>query len=138
VHGLAPAAADAIARQLLERFRLPEHAGKRPAEMSGGQRQRVAIARAISSRPKLLLFDEPTSALDPEMAAEVLDAIQELREEGRDLILVTHEMGFARRVADQVAFLAGGRIVEAGDASQVFEHPASEQTRAFLAKVLKY
>jgi polar amino acid transport system ATP-binding protein len=138
VHGLAPAAADAIARQLLERFRLPEHAGKRPAEMSGGQRQRVAIARAISSKPKLLLFDEPTSALDPEMAAEVLDAIQELREEGRDLILVTHEMGFARRVADQVAFLAGGRIVEAGDASQVFEHPASEQTRAFLAKVLKY
>lgn len=138
VHGRPAAEAEAIARQLLERFRLPGHAGKRPAELSGGQRQRVAIARAISSKPRLLLLDEPTSALDPEMAAEVLDAIQELREEGRDFILVTHEMGFARQVADQVAFLAEGRIVEAGGAGQVFDAPAAAQTRAFLAKVLKY
>jgi polar amino acid transport system ATP-binding protein len=86
----------------------------------------------------LLLLDEPTSALDPEMAAEVLDAIQELREEGLDFILVTHELGFARQVADQVAFLAEGRIVEAGAAGQVFDAPAAEVTRAFLAKVLKY
>jgi polar amino acid transport system ATP-binding protein len=138
VHGRPPAEAEAVARQLLERFRLGAHADKRPAELSGGQRQRVAIARAISSRPQLLLFDEPTSALDPEMAAEVLDAIHELREEGRDFILVTHEMGFARQVADQVAFLAEGRILEAGSADQIFERPATEQTRAFLAKVLKY
>jgi polar amino acid transport system ATP-binding protein len=130
--------AEAIARQLLERFRLADHADKRPAELSGGQRQRVALARAISIKPKLLLFDEPTSALDPEMSAEVLDAIRELREEGHDFILVTHEMGFARQVADQVAFLADGKIVEAGSADRVFESPSAEQTRAFLAKVLKY
>jgi polar amino acid transport system ATP-binding protein len=138
VHARPPAEAEAIARQLLERFRLAGHAGKRPAELSGGQRQRIAIARAISSKPRLLLFDEPTSALDPEMSAEVLDAIQELREEGLDFILVTHEMGFARKVADQVAFLSEGRILEAGIAADVFESPSAEQTRAFLAKVLKY
>jgi polar amino acid transport system ATP-binding protein len=138
VHGRPPTQAETIARQLLERFRLGGHAAKRPAELSGGQRQRVAIARAISSKPRLLLFDEPTSALDPEMAAEVLDAIHELRQEGLDFILVTHEMGFARQVADQVAFLAEGRIVEAGAAGEVFSSPASAQTRAFLEKVLKY
>ncbi|HEX3988663.1 MAG TPA: amino acid ABC transporter ATP-binding protein [Verrucomicrobiae bacterium] len=138
VHHRPASEANAIARQLLERFRLADHADKRPAELSGGQRQRVALARAISIKPKLLLFDEPTSALDPEMSAEVLDAIRELREEGRDFILVTHEMGFARRVADQVAFLADGKIVEAGSAIQVFEAPSAAQTRAFLAKVLKY
>ncbi|HEX3720241.1 MAG TPA: amino acid ABC transporter ATP-binding protein [Verrucomicrobiae bacterium] len=138
VHDRAHGEAEGIARQLLERFRLADHAGKRPAELSGGQRQRIAIARAISSKPKLLLFDEPTSALDPEMSAEVLDAIHELREEGLDFILVTHEMGFARRVADQVAFLAGGRIVEAGPAKQVFDAPSADQTRAFFDKVLKY
>jgi polar amino acid transport system ATP-binding protein len=138
VHGRAPAEAEKIARQLLERFRLASHANKRPAELSGGQRQRIAIGRAISSKPKLLLFDEPTSALDPEMSAEVLDAINELREEGLDFILVTHEMGFARQVADQVAFLAEGRIVEAGSVKQVFDAPAAAQTRAFFAKVLKY
>jgi polar amino acid transport system ATP-binding protein len=138
VHGRPPVEAEAIARQLLDRFRLADHADKRPAELSGGQRQRVALARAISIKPKLLLFDEPTSALDPDMSAEVLDAIRELREEGRDFILVTHEMGFARQVADQVAFLAEGKIVEAGSANEIFEEPAAEQTRAFLAKVLKY
>ncbi len=98
----------------------------------------MAIARAISIKPRLLLFDEPTSALDPEMTAEVLDMIKELREEGRDFILVTHEMGFAREIADQVALLADGRIVEAGPVEKVFDHPSFPQSRDFLAKVLKY
>ena len=138
VHGRTPAQARETARQLLARFHLEAHAGKRPAELSGGQRQRIAIARAVSSKPRLLLLDEPTSALDPAMTAEVLDTILELREEGLDFILVTHEMGFARRVADQVAFLAEGRMVEAGPAAAFFSAPAAPQTRAFLAKVLKY
>jgi polar amino acid transport system ATP-binding protein len=138
VHGRSPGQAQETARQLLAKFHLEDHAAKRPADLSGGQRQRVAIARAVSSKPRLLLFDEPTSALDPEMTAEVLDTILELREEGLDFILVTHEMGFARRVADQVAFLADGRIVEAGPSGQVFNSPTSGQTRAFLDKVLKY
>ena len=138
VHGRTPAEAEEIARQLLVRFHLDDHAAKRPAELSGGQRQRVAIARALSSKPRLLLLDEPTSALDPEMTAEVLDAILELREEGLDFILVTHEMGFARRVADQVAFLADGRIVEAGPAAEIFDAPSAPQVRTFLEKVLKY
>jgi polar amino acid transport system ATP-binding protein len=138
VHHYPVAEAEEVARQLLMRFRLENHARKRPAELSGGQRQRVAIARAISIKPRLLLFDEPTSALDPEMTAEVLDMIKELREEGRDFILVTHEMGFARQVADQVALLAAGRIVEAGTVDQIFENPTSAQSRDFVAKVLKY
>jgi polar amino acid transport system ATP-binding protein len=138
VHGHSRAGAEQIARELLARFRLENHAAKKPAELSGGQRQRIAIARAIAIKPRLLLFDEPTSALDPEMTAEVLGMIEELRDEGRDFILVTHEMGFARRVADQVALLADGRIVEVGSAGQVFENPATAQSRDFLAKVLKY
>ena len=138
VHGRSPAEAQETARQLLARFHLEPHAGKRPADLSGGQRQRVAIARALGSKPRLLLFDEPTSALDPEMTSEVLDTILELREAGQDFILVTHEMGFARRVADQVAFLADGRIVESGASGPFFATPAAPQTRAFLEKVLKY
>jgi polar amino acid transport system ATP-binding protein len=138
VHGHAPAAAEEIARKMLVRFRLENHAAKKPAELSGGQRQRVAIARAVSIKPRLLLFDEPTSALDPEMTSEVLDMIKELREEGRDFVLVTHEMGFARQVADQAAFLAGGRIVEAGAAAALFDGPSQAQTRDFLSKILKY
>jgi polar amino acid transport system ATP-binding protein len=138
VHGQTPADAKQIAWQLLERFRLSAHAGKRPAELSGGQRQRVAIARALSGKPRLLLLDEPTSALDPEMTAEVLDTILDLRREGRDFILVTHEMGFARRVADEAAFLADGRIVEAGPAAQLLDAPGAAQARAFFARVLKY
>jgi len=124
-HGRSPAQARETARQLLARFHLEAHAAKRPADLSGGQRQRIAIARALASKPRLLLFDEPTSALDPEMTSEVLDTILELREEGQDFILVTHEMGFARRVADQVAFLAEGRIVEAAPAAQFFSAPAA-------------
>ncbi len=138
VHGYTSDEAADIARQILRRFHLEKHAHKRPAELSGGQRQRVAIARAVAIKPRLLLFDEPTSALDPEMTAEVLDLIGELRDEGRDLILVTHAMGFARRIADQVALLAEGRIVEVGPVSQVFENPQTQQSRDFLARVLKY
>ncbi len=138
VRGHSEGEAGEIARQLLARFRLEAQADKRPAELSGGQRQRVALARAISGKPRLLLLDEPTSALDPEMTAEVLDMIAELREEGRDFILVTHEMGFARQVAGHAAFLAGGRIIESGPVAQLLDAPAAPQTRAFLAKVLKY
>jgi len=138
VHQYNPAEARQVAAVILERFGLSEHGHKSPAQLSGGQRQRVAIARAISIKPKLLLFDEPTSALDPEMTAEVLDVIGELREEGRDLDLVTHQMGFAHRVADQIALLSGGEIIECGPPKQVLDNPQSETTRQFLAKILKY
>jgi polar amino acid transport system ATP-binding protein len=138
VHQYSPAEAHQIAEAILERFGLSEHGHKPPAQLSGGQRQRIAIARAISIKPKLLLFDEPTSALDPEMTAEVLEVIEELREEGRDLVLVTHQMGFAHRVADQIALLSGGRIVECGPPKQLLDDPQSEITRQFLAKILKY
>jgi len=138
VHRYNPAEARQVAEVILERFGLSEHGHKSPAQLSGGQRQRVAIARAISIKPKLLLFDEPTSALDPEMTAEVLDVIGELREEGRDLVLVTHQMGFAHRVADQIALLSGGEIIECGPPKQVLDNPQSETTRQFLAKILKY
>jgi polar amino acid transport system ATP-binding protein len=138
VHGLTPDAARTRAIELLERLRLADHAHKRPAELSGGQRQRVAIARAIAIRPKLLLFDEPTSALDPEMTAEVLEVIADLKSEGRTFILVTHAMNFARTVADQVAFLAKGQILEQSPAQEFFTTPQSEVAQRFLAKVLKY
>ena len=138
VHGNSRAEARETAMQALKRFRLDQHSHKRPAELSGGQRQRVAIARAIAIKPRLLFFDEPTSALDPEMTGGVLEIIEELRDEGRDFVLVTHEMGFARRVADQVALLAEGRIMESGPAAQVFDAPKEEVSRQFFAKVLKY
>lgn len=138
VHRHDPADARQVADAILERFGLSEHGQKSPAQLSGGQRQRVAIARAISIKPKLLLFDEPTSALDPEMTAEVLELIEELREEGRDLVLVTHQMGFAHRVADQIALLSGGEIMECGPPDQVLDNPQSPITRQFLAKILKY
>jgi polar amino acid transport system ATP-binding protein len=138
VHGHSKIEARQIAEEILVRFQLMEHATKQPAQLSGGQRQRIAIARAISIRPKLLLFDEPTSALDPEMTAEVLEVIEELRQEGRDFVLVTHQMGFAKRVADQVALLSGGKIVEYGPPAQILNNPQSETGRQFLAKILKY
>jgi len=138
VHGRTAAEAEEIAHETLRRFQLAEHAQKRPAELSGGQKQRVAIARAIAIKPRLLLFDEPTSALDPEMTAEVLDVIEELKEEGLDFILVTHEMGFARHVGDVVAFLADGRIVERAPAEELFAAPQSAPCRDFLSRVLKY
>jgi polar amino acid transport system ATP-binding protein len=138
VHGLAAEEARARAEELLDRLHLDGHGHKRPAELSGGQRQRVAIARAVAIRPKLLLFDEPTSALDPEMTAEVLEVIADLKSEGRTFILVTHAMNFARTVADQVAFLATGKIVEQAPAQEFFTAPQSEVAQRFLAKVLKY
>jgi len=138
VHGQTPGVARETALAALRRFRLEDHARKRPAELSGGQKQRVAIARAIAIKPRLLLFDEPTSALDPEMTAEVLDVIGELKDEGRDFILVTHEMGFARHVADRVVFLAGGRIVEHAPPAELFAAPTTQIGRDFLRRVLKY
>ncbi|MFM8656442.1 MAG: amino acid ABC transporter ATP-binding protein [Chthoniobacterales bacterium] len=138
VHGLGIDEARARAEELLERLHLNGHAQKRPAELSGGQRQRVAIARAVAIRPRLLLFDEPTSALDPEMTAEVLEVIADLKAEGRTFILVTHAMNFARTVADQVAFLADGKILEQAPAKAFFASPQTQTARRFLAKVLKY
>ncbi len=138
VHGLDPSAAKDLANESLSRFGLADHSHKKPAELSGGQKQRVAIARAIAIKPRLLLFDEPTSALDPEMTAEVLEVIEELKNEGRDFLLVTHEMGFARHVADRVAFLSAGKIVEHGSAEQLFTEPQSQECRDFLARILRY
>ncbi|HTL54466.1 MAG TPA: amino acid ABC transporter ATP-binding protein [Candidatus Limnocylindrales bacterium] len=137
-HGYAADNSREIAMQLLKRFQLAAHAAKKPAALSGGQRQRVAIARALAVKPRVLFFDEPTSALDPEMTAEVLDMIRELRTEGQDLVLVTHEMGFARVVADRIAFLSDGRIVEYGTSDQVFNSAQTEACRKFLSLVLKY
>ncbi len=138
VHGRSREEARDLAEGTLRRFQLLEHAHKRSAELSGGQRQRVAIARAIAIKPQVVLLDEPTSALDPEMTAEVLELIEELKVEGRDLLLVTHEMGFARRLADRVALLTNGTIAEIGPPAQIFEAPESEITRGFLRRVLKY
>ncbi len=138
VHRKSSAEARDLAMESLNRFRLADHAQKKPAALSGGQQQRIAIARAIAIKPRLLLFDEPTSALDPEMTAEVLDVIEELKEEGRDFVLVTHEMGFARSVADKVAFLAGGELIECGTSQEVFDAPRSRAAKTFLARILKY
>ena len=138
VHRLSTDEARTRSEELLERLQLKDHAHKRPAELSGGQRQRVAIARAVAIRPKLLLFDEPTSALDPEMTAEVLEVIADLKSEGRTFVLVTHAMNFARTVADQVAFLAGGKILEHNAAQEFFAAPHTEIARRFLDRVLKY
>ena len=138
VHGLSKAAAIARADDVLRRFQLIAHADKQPGLLSGGQRQRVAIARALAIEPKFLLLDEPTSALDPEMTAEVLDVIAELRTLGQPIILVTHEMGFARQSADLVAFVADGGIQECAPAGTFFSNPATPETRKFLEKILKY
>jgi polar amino acid transport system ATP-binding protein len=138
VHGRTPEEARDLAEGTLRRFQLLDHAQKRPAELSGGQRQRVAIARAIAIKPQVVLLDEPTSALDPEMTAEVLELIEEIKREGRDLLLVTHEMGFARRLADRVALLSEGRIEEFGPPEQLFGAPKSDVTKGFLRRVLRY
>ncbi len=138
VHGIGEEAAGKISLEALGRLGLGDHAAKRPSQLSGGQRQRVAIARALAPKPRLLLFDEPTSALDPEMTAEVLELIAGLRESGTPMLLVTHEMGFARKVADRVAFLAEGRVLDQGPAGEFFANPASAEARRFLEKVLAY
>lgn len=124
------------ARNLLTRFGLGDHMDKFPDQLSGGQQQRVAIARALAMEPEIMLFDEITSALDPELVAEVLDVLRQIRAEGRAMILATHEMGFARELADRVCFLDGGQIVEQGPPEQVLERPTHPRTQAFLKSVL--
>ncbi len=130
--------AEARARELLDRVKIPDQADKRPGQLSGGQQQRVAIARALCMEPKVMLFDEPTSALDPEMIAEVLDVMEELAQEGMTMICVTHEMGFARRVADRIAFMDAGEMVEIGTPDQVFTAPKSDRFADFLDKILSH
>jgi len=136
--GLGKAEAEERARTLLDRVKILEQAEKYPAQLSGGQQQRVAIARALCMRPKVMLFDEPTSALDPEMVKEVLDTMIGLAEEGMTMICVTHEMGFARQVADRVIFMASGAIVEEAPPSTFFSNPRHERTRKFLGEILRH
>ncbi|RHM57697.1 amino acid ABC transporter ATP-binding protein [Mitsuokella sp. AF33-22] len=128
--------AQETAKTLLARVGLADKADSYPNQLSGGQQQRVAIARALAMKPKVMLFDEPTSALDPEMVGEVLDVMRKLAEEGMTMVIVTHEMGFAREVGDRLLFVDDGRIIEQGDPKEVFEHPQEERTRSFLSKVL--
>ena len=125
-----------VARELLERVGIPEQAGKYPAQLSGGQQQRVAIARALAMQPKVMLFDEPTSALDPEMIKEVLDVMKELARSGMTMLVVTHEMGFAREVADRVIFFDQGQIVEEATPEQFYSNPQHERSKLFLSQIL--
>ena len=136
VRHVAKQEAEETARKLLARVGLADKADAYPSQLSGGQQQRVAIARALAMKPKVMLFDEPTSALDPEMVGEVLDVMRKLAEEGMTMVIVTHEMGFAREVGDRLLFVDDGRIIEQGDPKEVFEHPKEERTRLFLSKVL--
>ncbi|MGV2918263.1 amino acid ABC transporter ATP-binding protein [Streptomyces alfalfae] len=138
VRGRKKDEADKRSRELLERVGLATHAGKYPAQLSGGQQQRVAIARALAMDPKALLFDEPTSALDPEMINEVLEVMRQLAHEGMTMVVVTHEMGFARSAANRVVFMADGRILEDRAPEDFFTHPESERARDFLSKILKH
>ena len=138
VRGLSRSEAEATARKYLERVRIGDQAVKYPAQLSGGQQQRVAIARALCMEPKAMLFDEPTSALDPEMVKEVLDTMVSLARDGMTMICVTHEMGFARQVADRVIFMADGAIVEENDPESFFRAPAHARTRAFLGEILHH
>ena len=134
--GVGKAEAEATAMKYLERVRIPDQALKYPSQLSGGQQQRVAIARALCMNPKIMLFDEPTSALDPEMVKEVLDTMIGLAEDGMTMLCVTHEMGFARSVADRVIFMADGRIVEQAPPERFFTQPQHEKTRNFLGQIL--
>jgi polar amino acid transport system ATP-binding protein len=136
VRGAARADATEEAAKLLERVGLSDKLASYPSQLSGGQQQRVAIARALAMKPKLMLFDEPTSALDPELVGEVLDVMRALAADGMTMVVVTHEIGFAREVADKLVFMDGGVIVEAGDPRQVLANPQHERTKLFLSKVL--
>jgi general L-amino acid transport system ATP-binding protein len=129
--------AEEIAMHFLNRVRIPEQAHKYPAQLSGGQQQRVAIARALCMNPKIMLFDEPTSALDPEMIKEVLDVMVQLAEDGMTMIVVSHEMGFAREVANQMVFMDDGQIVESGEPKEFFDNPQHERTKLFLSQILR-
>jgi len=137
VRGASGKYAEEIAMHFLNRVRIPEQAHKYPAQLSGGQQQRVAIARALCMNPKIMLFDEPTSALDPEMIKEVLDAMVELAKDGMTMIVVSHEMGFAREVADQMVFMDGGQIVEMNTPKEFFGRPQHERTKLFLSQILR-
>jgi polar amino acid transport system ATP-binding protein len=128
--------AEEVARALLKRVDIPEKADAFPGQLSGGQKQRVAIARALAMNPKIMLFDEPTSALDPEMISEVLDVMLDLAREGMTMVVVSHEMGFAKAAADKMVFLADGRIVEEGTVDEIFNHPQTDRTVAFLDQIL--
>ena len=130
--------AEEIARELLVRVGIPEQAEKFPSQLSGGQQQRVAIARALAMQPKIMLFDEPTSALDPEMIKEVLDVMIKLARSGMTMLVVTHEMGFAKAVADRMFFFDGGLIVEGGTPQEIFNHPKEERTQLFLSQILSH
>jgi ABC-type polar amino acid transport system ATPase subunit len=136
VKGISKSEANGRCERLLERVGIPEQAHKYPESLSGGQQQRVAIARGLAMEPKIMLFDEPTSALDPEMINEVLEAMADLARGGMTMVVVTHEMGFARRVADRVVFMDGGRIVEVGPPEHFFENPDHERTKRFLNQIL--
>lgn len=136
VRHLPPDKAQAVALDLLQRVGIPNKASAYPWQLSGGQQQRVAIARGLAMQPKAMLFDEPTSALDPEMIKEVLDVMKGLAQDGMTMVVVTHEMGFAREVADRIVFMDGGRILEEGRPDEWFTHPATERARQFLEKIL--
>ncbi len=136
VRGRKPAEAERIARQQLDRVGIPEKAGAYPSHLSGGQQQRVAIARSLAMNPKVMLFDEPTSALDPEMISEVLEVMQNLASEGMTMVVVTHEMGFARNAANQIIFMDHGRIVETNTPAEFYKNPREERTRQFLSQIL--
>ena len=136
VRKMPKAQAEEIAMHFLERVKIPEQAHKYPGQLSGGQQQRVAIARALCMQPKIMLFDEPTSALDPEMIKEVLDTMIELAESGMTMLVVTHEMGFARKVANRVIFMDGGQIVEQNAPEEFFNNPQSDRTKLFLSQIL--
>ena len=138
VRGVSKAEAQATGRKYLERVRIGEQANKYPAQLSGGQQQRVAIARALCMEPKAMLFDEPTSALDPEMVKEVLDTMISLARDGMTMVCVTHEMGFARQVADRVIFMADGEILEAGTPDEFFRNPRHPRARTFLGEILAH
>jgi general L-amino acid transport system ATP-binding protein len=136
VRGMPKAEAETLAMEYLTRVRIPEQASKYPGQLSGGQQQRVAIARSLTMQPKIMLFDEPTSALDPEMISEVLDVMVELAETGMTMLVVTHEMGFARKVADRMIFMDEGQIVEQNEPKAFFENPQNERTQLFLKQIL--
>ena len=136
LHKKSRAEAEAMAMKLLERVGLADRANNYPSQLSGGQKQRIAIVRALCMEPDVMLFDEPTSALDPEMVGEVLEVMKDLAREGMTMVVVTHEMGFAREVGDRVIFMDGGRILEEGTPDQIFNHPQNPRTQEFLSKLL--
>jgi polar amino acid transport system ATP-binding protein len=137
VRGRSSKEAERVARELLERVGIPEKADAYPGQLSGGQKQRVAIARALAMNPKIMLFDEPTSALDPEMIKEVLDVMLDLAKEGMTMVVVSHEMGFAKAAADCMVFIDGGRVIEEGTPEEIFSNPKEDRTKLFLSQILE-